>query len=68
MFWNWRARPMEEIPHRLREIVEMVMICLKEIGYPQDLETLLIKFFGPALKILEQRNEQTDTNVNNSRL
>ena len=51
MFWNGPIQ-WENIPRYLSEMLEMVLICLKEIGCPEDLKTLLIKFFGPAFKII----------------
>ena len=51
MFWNGPIQWKEIQPHR-QEMIEMVLMCLKEISFPEDLETLLIKFFGPAFKIV----------------
>ena len=40
------------------KMIEMVLMCLKEIGCPEDLEHLLIKFFGPAFKIIQSSHEE----------
>ena len=39
-------------------MIEVVLMCFKEIAFPEDLETLLIKFFGPAFKIIMNRGEE----------
>ena len=51
MFWNGPI-DWEEIPHR-REMIATVLVCLKELSWPEELETLLIRFFGPAFKIMK---------------
>ena len=35
-----------------REMIETILMCCDEIGFPQDLEKFIIKFFGIALKII----------------
>ena len=51
IFWNWPIQT-EKISHQKISEIETVLMCLKEIGLPEELENILIKFFGPALKIL----------------
>ena len=50
-FWNWPIK-LEKIPHKRRITIETVLTCFKEIGLPEDLEKLLLKFIGFSLKIL----------------
>ena len=43
----------------------MVLMCLKEVNCPDELQTLLVKFFGPAFKIIKPKlresfNEESD--------
>ena len=43
--------------------IATILMCLHDIGIPEDLETHLIKFIGPALKILnllKEKNEKSE--------
>ena len=33
-------------------------MCLEEIEYPEDIVTLLIKFFGPAFKFMKPSHKE----------
>ena len=41
-------------------MIEILLICFKEIGLPEELGTFIIKFFGPAVKITGHRKEEED--------
>ena len=47
-------------------MIEMVLMCLKEINCPDELQTLLVKFFGPAFKIIIPKLRESINEENGS--
>ena len=41
----------------------MVLMCLREIGCIQELQTLLLKFIGAAFKIMKPENHKETTDI-----
>ena len=38
-------------------MIKMVLVCLNEIGCPEDITTLLTKFLGLAIKLMNKTND-----------
>ena len=50
IFCEWPIK-IAKLPHHKAQI-EIILMCSKEIDLPEEMEKIIIKFFGVALKIL----------------
>ena len=55
-YWNWPSNLNVD-----EAMIETVLTCFKEIEFPEDMGTLVIKFIGPSLKILKFLRDDVDT-------
>ena len=56
-YWEWPIQ-LEKMPDH-REMIETLLVCFNELGFPEELEKLLINFFGISFKILHDYSHKT---------